>query len=295
MKFKTCSLAGITIWLAFAPSAQAGPTFDLFGLVPGGDFFNINQSPFPVDQFLSGTDGFIGSGSVFAKAKLGELGTKATVVNTALPIIPPDQRFASSIGRAHFADEFPLDIPGPISFGTLAFTVSLDGTTTMTGATSASEVHLDFNGISTSIGGQLGGPGVTLTGPGTAIDKVGVFIGVPSSLFIFGDLDVDVSTDGAGGVIADFSQSFQINAVQLFDSHGNFIQDVTLVDDAGNLLPIGTVPHPTVPGPGSAMLLAIGVGILGAVRLRSRGYCQRIRAVGSKALTTWQSSARDAV
>ena len=86
MKFKTCSLAGITIWLAFAFSGQAGPTFDLFGLVPGGDFFNINQSPFPVDQFLSGTDGFIGSGSVFAKAKLGELGIKATVVNTALPI-----------------------------------------------------------------------------------------------------------------------------------------------------------------------------------------------------------------
>jgi hypothetical protein len=242
-------------WLA--PAAQAGPTFDLELVPPGPARIDIGNSPAPLIQAITGTDGMFGSGSAFGRAQLGNLGAKTTCVETG-----PVGHLTGSFADAEFHDVFPLFFAGPLGFVSVRFTVSLDGTTSVSGNGQAS-VGLDFNALSTAAGPRS----VILDGPGTTTLEIPVFVGNADSLQLDVFLQVSSGSDGPGSAIADFSQSFKIDAVQLFDGHGNFIQDLTLVDGAGNVLPVSPA---TVPEPGSALLLAIATGVLGAIGLRSR-------------------------
>jgi hypothetical protein len=223
-------------WLA--TSAKATPLFSVGLVVPGPNRFYDPNSPAPIIQALDGTDGLFGSGSAFGRAQLGNLGVKATVVNTSLPITPLSQRLATSVANASFDDDFPTDFAGPLGFAVLKFTVSIDGTVSTTGQTNSAELQFSFIAGSTrdpnahdGVGFDIFVPPNSFTGPLTGIAQTGVAIGVADSIHINSQIFLQASTDEAGGVIADFSQSAKINAVQLFDTAGNFIRDVTLADE----------------------------------------------------------------
>jgi hypothetical protein len=249
-------------WLA--PSVQAGPIFDLHLVAP--PFFtneiDIVNSPMPLFQGIDGTEGMFLSGSAFGRAELGNLGAKATVASTAPPFLSIG---GVSYAEVEFHDGFPLFIPGPGGFDFLRFTGSLHGTTIVVGDGDDSFVNLAFEADGATHDGAL------LTGPGTATLTIGVNVGSASFVTLDAFLAVQANIGGPeeSAVIEDYSQSFTINAVQLFDAQGNFIRDVTLVDDAGNVLPVSAAAV-SVSEPGTALLLAIATGVLGAIGLRSR-------------------------
>jgi hypothetical protein len=247
---------GLAMASLLAPSARAGPEFDLHLLVPGPVRIDVENSPAPLMQGIDGTNGLGGSGSAFGRAQLGNLGAKTTGMFTG-----PLSLGASSLAEVAFHDEFPVFIAGPLGSGDfLSFTVSLHGSSAATGGGS-SQVSLDF---SVSQFGFANGT-VHLTGPGTATTEVPLEVGFTNFVDLDAFLDVGSGSSGPGSAVGDFSQSFKIDAVQLFDSHDAFIRDITLVDDKGNVLPIATA---AVPEPES-LLLAIGTGApLVAVGLR---------------------------
>jgi hypothetical protein len=263
LKLIAASAIGFAIGSALPPSAKAQsfPNFDLVLDVPGPPDPNVNiqMSPAPVIQAINGTDGMFRSGSAFGRAQLGNLGAKAMIVNTR-----PFVSFAvASQAEVDFQDAFPLFIAGPVTASDfLSITVSLDGTTSVVGdpIQNTSSVRLEFQGQT-----RGGSNFAALNSPGTATIQLPVEVGVGDGVEIDALLRVNAMSAVQGSVIADFSNSVKVNAVQLFDARGNFIRDVTLVDDAGNVLPISGVPEP-----GSAVLLVIGMGALRVVGVRSR-------------------------
>jgi hypothetical protein len=282
-KLIAASAIGLAMASWLATSAKATPLFAVGLNVPGPNGFYEPNSPAPISQALDGTDGLFGSGSAFGRAQLGNLGAKATVVNTSLPTTPLSQRLVASVANASFDDDFPTDFAGPLGFAVLKFTVSIDGSVTTTGLGNNAELQFSFIAGSTRDPNAKDGvqfevfvPPNSFTGPLTGIAQTGVVIGEADSIHINSQILVEASTDEAGGVIADFSQSAKINAVQLFDTAGNFIRNVTLADDAGNVLPIAAVPEP-----GSAVLLVIGMAALRVMGVRSRRHNASLVGKGS--------------
>jgi hypothetical protein len=255
-------VVGVVTFSGLTPPAHAGPTYSIFLDVPGGLGPEVNQSgPAPFQQAVSGTDGQFASGFAFGRAQLGNLGAKATALNTRPPFVGGA---AGSSVSVQFEDIFPVNFPGT-GFGVLKLTVTLDGTTTFTGDNkNGSHVGLSFVGES-----NVGPGAVTLTGPGTATLELPVTLGdfADEGIHLRAVLDLDVTAFEPGSVNSDFSETFKIKSVQLFD--GTTTRDVTLVDSAGNVLPVATA---AVPEPGS-LLLAIGMAAsLVAAGLRS---CRR--------------------
>jgi hypothetical protein len=236
---------GLAMASCLALSAQAAPLFDLHLMPPGPVQTDIVDSPAPIIQGIDGTDGVFGSGSAFGRAQLGNLGAKVTVVSTA----PTINNGAGSIAEVAFHDSFPIFIAGPTTtFDSLKITVSLDGSTSVSGSGS-STVRLVASGDNDV--GDFNG--VTLDGPGMATIVISLAKG-GDHVKLDADLQVRANVLGPASAIADFSQSSRISAVQLFDDQGNFIQNVTLVDDAGNVLP--------VPEPSAGQMAALACGMI---------------------------------
>jgi hypothetical protein len=245
---------------AYATACTAvAPSYPYFGVdvFASGPRSFSQCSPAGLSLATSGTDGAFGSGSAMAFATLGSLGAKATATNTA-PTGSSGNAFGEGI--ANFADVFPVFVASTAPTSIL-FSFSLAGGITSSGS--------GFAGIDAEMsaftGSGLGlGSAAQLQSPGTATLLVPLEVG-ENNILLIGLLTADADASPSfGSATSDFATTLFISKVQLLDSNGNVIQDLTLTDALGNTLQVGEVPEPAT----YALILA-GLGVIGFVARRN--------------------------
>jgi len=272
MRLKIAFVAAMASWPALTFLAHADCTFPL--LFPCFTSFvdaNGNQQQdrenTPVQSSVVGP-GLAGDADATGVAALNSLKAIAHA-----SYVLPQPVFGESSGseaQAGFADQFHFLIPGVSGQDTRVFTLQLTGAVTTAGNPGAGgtltgqgdvSVHADANGFDV-----FGG----VNGPGTAILDVPVLVGFDNVVEFDALLDITAFASGPGNVTSDFSDTFEVAKIQLFDLSGNLLQDnFTLTDPAGNVFgapsnPPPPPPTPAVPEPSSALLLAAGLCILAA-------------------------------
>jgi hypothetical protein len=237
--------------LACTGTASAYPYFGIDLLVSGPGSYSLCDYS-AVSNNIAGVEGPFASGSASASAALNTLGAKATANNTA-PAGSSGNAYGEAI--ANWADLFPING----GFAILAIQVSLVGNLNAAGA-GFSSVGAEFDGF----GGRGFGAGdsVQLSSPGLATIHVPIMPG-GDVLFLGGTLFANASANEFGDGTSNFLTTFEITGVQGLDADGNFVQDVTLVDEMGNTLPVAT------PEPPAGLLLACGLLGLAAWRRAS--------------------------
>jgi hypothetical protein len=260
--------------------ASVGP-FDLFHVarqdsIPPVNLAAANQLP-----------SLVVSSSASAIAGLGPLqvGVEADAANLlATGIGGPLVRVSA---EAQYSDDFSAFFRGSSgSHGTLVFTLALHGRLLAGGVdfadnNSLATVRADFGvanqvplfgfGSSASMpefNQRIDAPdlGVLVTSPFTV--SVGVLLGADNAISISGDLFVSgvaisPGSGASGFATSDFTNTFSITSLQLFNDQGQFVENVTLTDALGNKLQVGA-PAAAAPEPASIVLLILGsLGLAG--------------------------------
>jgi hypothetical protein len=158
-----------------------------------------------------------------------------------------------------------------MGFDVLAFTLNLSGMVTTAGSPGNDGV-LD-GGVMAELGAadSVDADEVALMAPGIAVARIRVPLGLATDIGVTGILDIFASASGPGNVTTDFSDTFDVTKIQLFDSSGHLVDDnVTLTDAAGNVLGAAAAnpSSPAVPEPSSVLLLIAGLGLLAFPRSR---------------------------
>jgi membrane-associated phospholipid phosphatase len=271
MQRKIIFAAGIAIGLAASSSAHAVclpnvlPQFTVS--VQANAFMQNDCEPIGFQLSASGPS-LVGNADATGTA--AAVGNLNAIAHTDYFLAQRNGQFSTSGAQVGFSDRFFFLIPGVPGTGsdTLAFTLQLSGATGIVGNPA------DFTG---SVTAQLDAdsPGdlgevAFLTAPGTAVLNLAVLIGIDNRVDLDGLLSISASAGGPGNVTVDFSDTFAVTKLQLFDSSGNLLQEnVMLTDASGNVLGAPSnpppPPPPPVPEPSSALLLAAGLGLLGCV------------------------------
>jgi hypothetical protein len=108
----------------------------------------------------------------------------------------------------------------------------------------------------------------TLVAPGTL--ALTIKVGPSERVNLSIDLGTEVSLLHFGNGTANFGDTAQITTVEQLDSSGNFIRNVTLTDNQGNVLgaPQATVPEPASCALAGAGMIAVRI-LIGAAQRRT--------------------------
>jgi hypothetical protein len=221
----------------------------------------LDAEPSPVDGNLAGISGSpLANGNVFAVAAFGRLGAKSEI--TYMDAIPLQGVESSAL--ALFNDEFVW--PGVA--GKLRATMTLAGTESAASAVPSIQNFATVEGDLKLVGTGETGEGV-LSGPGSTTATIDVSPGDDVQVRLF--LRAVAIGQASGSAISDFSDTLELPRIELLDSSGNFLENVTLTDAKGNVL---GAPVATVPEPGTSVL--VGAGLI-AVRILA-GAARRLTA-----------------
>jgi hypothetical protein len=256
----------LALAIAMAQSSNASticlsgsPCYTIGLLAPGGSML-ADSGPLATSGTILGLDpaGF-GSGSAFAVASFGRVGAKSEAIDTVPDIFDePIKATADS----QFTDQF---IWGGGS-GALRFTLHLDGSVMLFcgidimcplfGNPAFDNVaFVAANFLLTDTFDSAAG---TLIGPGTLALTIKVGPGERVNLSL--DLETEVSLLHFGNGTANFSDTAQLTTVEQLDTSGNFVQDVTLTDNQGNVLGApAAVPEPATVVLVAASLIALRI------------------------------------
>lgn len=254
-----CPLAATLLFAAGAaaavdlpPSPCVGGVYPCFSLsLDATAAASFNQtSPGGFSQSITGTANLT-TGAAYGATELGTLGSRSTATTSVA--VGGDIADSNAVFRDAYFVNNPFLTPVYLSMS-----YALSGTLVSSGAAQAhvmSDLSL-FNAENLdSQAGQLFGPGATTV-------RLSLLPG-SNHVLVEGSLATSAGTFGFGSADAAFLDPFAITGARLLDSSRQSLGDITLIDLAGNALPIASTPEPS-----AALLLATGLVGLAATRRR---------------------------
>ena len=246
---------------------SGSPCYTIGLLAPGGSMAE-DSDPFPVEHSLLGIDpGGFGSGSAFAFAAFGRVGARSQAIDT---VPDPFEEPVKATGEAQFTDEliwrggnatlrFTLRLDGGVMLfcGVGVFMCPLFGNPAFDNVADVFANFLLTDSFDSAAGGLIAPGTLALTIRVEPSERVNVSI----------DLGTEVSLLHFGNGTADFGDTAQIVTVEELDRSGNFVRNVTLTDNQGNVL--GAPAAVPVPELATYALLGCGLVALWVARRRN--------------------------